>query len=80
MTLGATKIVEKRRYNPSMLLSSSVYNFYVVKIINILNTYLTKIFNSGKTGAMKVKSYEGSEILPDLQTNKLACHGCWQKA
>ena len=53
-----------------MLLASSVYNFYIVKIIP--NTDLTKNLNSGKTGEVKLKSCEGSQILPDFKTNKLS--------
>ena len=38
-----------------MLLASSVYNFYIVKIIP--NTDLTKNLNSGKTGEVKMKRF-----------------------
>ena len=47
-----------------MLLGSSVHNFYIVRIIP--NTDLTKNLNSAKTGGVKMKSCEGSQIFPDL--------------
>lgn len=72
---------QKRRQNHSMLLSSSWYNFYTVKIINTFDTNLTKDCNTKKFGGVEVKSCEGSEILPYLQGNKLVSqfHECWQK-
>lgn len=72
---------QKRRQNHSMLLSSSWYNFYTVKIINTFDTNLTKDCNTKKFGGVEVKSCEGSEILPYSQGNKLVSQfqECWQK-